>query len=86
MSPFEVASGCDVVEAGRRWPDLHIRGGIDKRVLAAGPQAIDKVLCRILPTMVKRGRYIPCCDHAVPDDVSLANYLHFRRRVCESDH
>jgi len=86
MSPFEVASGCDVVEAGRRWPDLHIRGGIDKRVLAAGPQAIDKILRRILPTMVKRGRYIPCCDHAVPDDVSLANYLHFRRRVCEWDH
>lgn len=86
MSPFEVASGCDVVEAGRRWPDLHIRGGIDKRILAAGPEAIDRMLDRILPPMVARGRYIPCADHAVPDDVSLANYLHYRRRTCEMDH
>jgi len=86
MSPFEVASGGDVVEAGRRWPQLHIRGGIDKRILAAGPKAIDKMLRRLLPPMVRRGRYIPCCDHAVPDDVSLANYLHFRKRVQEGDH
>ena len=86
MSPFEVAAGCDIVEAGRRWPDLAIRGGIDKRVLAAGPDAIDRVLRRILPPMVERGRYIPCCDHAVPDDVSLASYLHYRRRAVEWDH
>ncbi|MBM3474883.1 MAG: hypothetical protein FJX75_16600, partial [Armatimonadetes bacterium] len=31
MSPFEVASGCDVVEIGREWPHLAIFGGIDKR-------------------------------------------------------
>ena len=86
MSPFEAASGCDVVEVGRRWPDLHIRGGIDKRVLAAGPMAINKMLDHILPTMVRRGRYSPCCDHAVPEDVSLANYLYYRNRVTEMDH
>jgi uroporphyrinogen decarboxylase len=34
MSPFEVASGCDVVEVGRMYPDLAIFGGIDKRILA----------------------------------------------------
>jgi uroporphyrinogen decarboxylase len=86
MSPFEVASGCDVVAQGREHPDLHIRGGIDKRVLAAGPDAIDRMLERILPPMVARGRYIPCADHAVPDDVSLANYMHYRKRVMELDH
>jgi uroporphyrinogen decarboxylase len=86
MSPWEVASDCDVVEAGRRWPDLMLSGGIDKRVLAAGPRGIDRMLERILPPMVARGRYIPTCDHAVPEDVSLENYLHFRRRVMELDH
>lgn len=86
MSPFEVASGCDVVAIGRRWPELHIRGGIDKRVLARGPDAIDRMLKGLLPPMVARGRYVPCCDHAVPDDVSLASYLHYRRRVIEMDH
>jgi len=34
MMPFEVASGCDVVEVGRQYPWLVIRGGIDKRILA----------------------------------------------------
>jgi len=86
MSPWEAASGCDVVEAGRRWPDLHMRGGIDKRVLAAGPEAIDRMLQHIMPPMVKRGRYIPTCDHAVPQDVSLANYVYFRKRIREMDH
>jgi uroporphyrinogen decarboxylase len=86
MSPFEVASGCDVVEIGRRYPEFHIRGGIDKRILAAGPEAIDRMLDRIMPVMVPRGRYIPSPDHAVPDDVSLASYMHYRKRVMEMDH
>jgi len=83
MSPFEVASGCDVVEIGRKYPDLCMRGGIDKRVLAAGPKAIDAMVERIFPIMRKRGGYIPCCDHGVPAEVSYANYLHYRRRCVE---
>jgi len=86
MSPWEVASGCDVVEIGRRWPDLVMAGGIDKRVLAAGKEAIDRHVEHIIPAMLERGGYIPTCDHGVPDDVSLENYLHYRRRVCELDH
>ncbi|MCC7490890.1 MAG: hypothetical protein IT204_01005 [Fimbriimonadaceae bacterium] len=83
MSPFEVASGCDVVAIGRRWPDLAIFGGIDKRVLAAGPAAIDEMLERILPPLRARGGFIPTCDHGVPPEVSLANYEHYRRRCLE---
>jgi hypothetical protein len=83
MSPFEVASGCDVVEIGRAWPDLALGGGIDKRVLAQGPREIDAMLNRIVPAMRARGGYIPMCDHGVPDNVSYANYLHYRRRLVE---
>ena len=36
--------------------------------------------------MKARGGYIPTCDHGVPDNVSYANYLHYRRRMCEMDH
>lgn len=86
MSPFEVASGCDVVEIARRHPDLVMMGGIDKRVLAAGKDAIEAHLQHIVPFMVERGGYVPTCDHGVPDDVSLENYLYYRRRVCELDH
>jgi uroporphyrinogen decarboxylase len=83
MSPFEVASGCDVVEIGGQYPDLVIFGGIDKRVLATTPKEIDKMLERILPPMRERGGYIPTCDHGVPEEVSLANYLHYRKRCVE---
>jgi len=83
MSPFEVASGCDVVEIGARYPGLAIFGGIDKRVLAQDKGAIDRMVDRILPTMRRRGGYIPHCDHSVPEEVSLENYLHYRRRCIE---
>jgi hypothetical protein len=83
MSPFEVASGCDVQEIGRRYPELVMRGGIDKRVLARGRQAIDSMVNRILPAMKKRGGYLPMCDHGVPAEVPFADYVYFRQRVAE---
>ncbi|MDD3243029.1 MAG: uroporphyrinogen decarboxylase family protein [Eubacteriales bacterium] len=83
LSPFEVASGCDVVALRRQYPDLLMRGGIDKRILAQGPAAIDAELDRIMPFMVSRGGYIPCCDHGVPEEVSFENYLHYRKRMAE---
>jgi len=83
MSPFEVAAGCDVVELGQRYPDLVMFGGIDKRVLAHSKAAIDAHLERILPPMRARGGYIPTCDHGVPEEVTLDNYLHYRKRCVE---
>ena len=83
MSPFEVASGCDVVETGKEYPDLIMRGGFDKRILAVSREAIDREVDRILPVMKRRGGYIPTCDHGVPEEVSFQNYMHFRKRVLE---
>jgi uroporphyrinogen decarboxylase len=83
MSPFEVASGCDVVEIGRKWPDLVMTGGIDKRVLAKSKSDIDEMVERIFPAMRERGGYIPTCDHGVPAEVPLENYIHYRKRAEE---
>ena len=83
MSPFEVASGCDVVKVAREYPDLVITGGIDKRVLAKGKADIDRMLEYILPAMRARGGYVPTCDHGVPAEVSLENYLYYRKRAVE---
>jgi len=83
MSPFEVASGCDVVEIGARFPGLAMFGGIDKRILAKSKEAIDRHVERILPAMRERGGYIPTCDHGVPEEVSLDNYMHYRKRCLE---
>lgn len=83
MSPFEVASGCDVVELGRKYPDVRMSGGIDKRILAEGREAIDRHLDYIMPAMKRRGGYIPTCDHGVPEEVSFENYLYYRKRMLE---
>jgi hypothetical protein len=83
LSPFEAASGCDVVRTGKEYPELLIRGGFDKRILASGKDAIDREVDRVMPVMKKRGGYIPTCDHGVPEEVSFENYLHYRKRMAE---
>jgi hypothetical protein len=83
MSPFEVASGCDVVAIGQQYPDLVMSGGVDKRILAESKDAIDRMVDRIFPAMQKRGGYIPTCDHGVPEEVPYENYLHYRKRALE---
>lgn len=83
FSPLEVASGCDVVAMGRQYPELVFSGGFDKRILAAGPAAIDREVDRIFPVMHARGGYFPTCDHGVPPEVNWRDYLHFRRRCLE---
>lgn len=81
LFPFEVQCGMDVnrvrEEFGR---DLRIWGGIDKRALAIGPEAIDAELERVKP-LVADGGYIPHLDHGVPPDVSFANYCYYMERL-----
>ena len=83
MSPFEAASGCDVVEIRKQYPELLMRGGIDKRILAQGRDAIDRELERVIPFMRECGGYIPVCDHGVPEEVRFEDYCHFRARLRE---
>ena len=82
LFPMEVAAGADVNHYRRKFPGLALLGGIDKRALAAGPDAIDRELERIRPALAKE-RYIPDLDHLVPDDVSWDNFCHFARRLCD---
>jgi len=83
FSPFEVASGCDVVAIGKQYPEMILQGGFDKRILAAGKDAIDREVDRIFPVMYERGGYIPTCDHGVPAEVNWRDYVHFRKRCME---
>ena len=86
MSPFEVTAGNNVVELAKKYPDMVMIGGIDKRILAEGKEAIDSYLGRVMPFMVKRDGFIPTCDHGVPDNVSYENYMYYRERMIELDH
>ena len=66
-----------------RAADLLISGGLDKREMAKGKEAIDRMVDAILPVMKKRGGYIPTCDHGVPEEVKLDDYLYLRKRLHE---
>jgi uroporphyrinogen-III decarboxylase len=83
LSPFEVAAGSDVVRTGTQYPELLISGGLDKREIAKGKDAIDRMVDAILPKMKERGGYIPTCDHGVPEEVSLKDYMYLRKRIRE---
>jgi uroporphyrinogen decarboxylase len=83
LSPFEAASGCDVIRTAREYPDLLISGGFDKRILAKDKDAIGREIDRIMPVMKKRGAYIPTCDHGVPEEVNFENYRYYRSRMKE---
>jgi Uroporphyrinogen-III decarboxylase len=83
MSPFEAASGCDVVEVRKKYPELLISGGFDKRIMARDFDAIDREIERIMPFMKAQGGFIPTCDHGVPEEVSFENYMHFREKMLE---
>lgn len=76
--PFEVQAGMDVTQIRKDFGDnFTIIGGIDKRALAVGKDAIRKEVDRVLPYFLESGRYIPCLDHTVPVNVSYENYKYY---------
>jgi hypothetical protein len=69
--PIEVAAGNDINAYRETFGNkMAYRGGVDKRAIAKGGEAIRRELQRIEP-VVRSGGYIPGCDHAIPPDVSL---------------
>jgi len=85
ITPCEAAAGMDVAELGKKYPELVMIGGIDKRELAKDKQAIRKEVMRKVPLLIERKGYFPGVDHAVPPDVSLSNYRYFvslLKRLC----
>jgi len=84
MFPIEIGTwGADPIAYRRRFGKrLLMAGGFDKHILARSPQAIDAEIRRLAP-LVEEGGFIPFCDHRVPPDVPLANYLHYCRKAKE---
>jgi len=81
MYPFEVQAGCDIVEIRKRFPDLLMMGGLDKRVLAQSRDDIDRELRGKLPFMLEHGGYIPYADHVIPPDASWENFAYYRESI-----
>ena len=83
MIPFEVQAGCDVVEYAKKYPDLLIMGGFDKRILwdGCGPEDIDRELERLKPLFAPGVKYCIAPDHLVSPETSLANFTYFVEKV-----
>jgi uroporphyrinogen decarboxylase len=83
MHPMEVAAGMDVRTTRRRYGrNVTFLGGIDKRALAKGRQAIDaEVVPKVRELRDTGGGFVVQCDHGVPPDISLDNFRYYRDRV-----
>ncbi|MDP6355614.1 MAG: uroporphyrinogen decarboxylase family protein [Planctomycetota bacterium] len=87
FGPFERAAGMDPVKVRREYgKSVCMIGGVDKREVAKGPEAIEAELERSVIPIIDQGGFIPTIDHAVPPDVSLSNfqyYLDAKRKILE---
>lgn len=58
---------------------LVLMGGVDKRALIAGGDAIDRELDKLTP-ILEAGGYIPMVDHRCPPEVSYETYLYYLKK------
>ena len=73
--PLEVAAGVDAVALSKEYGrSLRLIGGIDKRALIKGKDAIDREVQSKLPYLKEAGGYIPTIDHVIPPDIPLENF------------
>ncbi len=71
--PLERQAGVDVAAIRENHPDFKIIGAYDKMVMNKGEEAMRQEWERLLPVM-KKGGFIPSCDHQTPPGVSLEQY------------
>lgn len=75
--PVEIAAGNDLKTYQEAYGNsMAYMGGVDKRAIAKGGEAIIKQIEMLRP-VVQRGGYIPICDHALPSDVSWPNMIEY---------
>ena len=82
MFPVEVGVwGTDPVRYRQQYGrDLLMMGGFDKHILARSRREIELEIHRLAP-LVADGGFIGFCDHRVPPDVPLENYVFYCETV-----
>ncbi len=83
VHPCEVNAGMDVGALREAFPTLNLNGGIDKRALARGREAIDAELERCFRVAWAQGRYTPSLDHGAPPDIPWDNVRYYADRYRE---
>lgn len=80
LYPIERHTGMDLREVRHKFPDLRICGGFAHDALSGGRDGIDKAL-KETEEILKTGGYIPHMDHFVPPDVTLDNFVYYRKKL-----
>ena len=80
--PLERQAGVDLVCLREQYPDFLFIGGFDKMTMPLGEEAMRAEFERLLPVM-RKGGYIPSCDHQTPPGVSFENYQIYVRLLKE---
>jgi len=82
--PIEVAAGNDIVAYREQFGSrMAYRGGIDKRAIAAGGDAMRSEVLRVVPPLLRTGGFIPSCDHGVPPDISWPSFVEYSRLLAQ---
>jgi len=86
--PIERASAVSPQQWRKRFgKGLRLWGGVDKRVLPQGKDAIRAHLRKFIP-LIEEGGFIPTIDHTVPPDISwddFRNYMDMKRDLLAGD-
>ncbi len=83
MFPLEVSAGVDPYAWREEFGlEVRLRGGIAKRPLVEGGDAIDRELERVAP-LLEQGGFIPHLDHLVPPDIPYDHYWEYLEKKRE---
>lgn len=75
--PCEIAAHNDPIAYRKRYgKDIAILGTIDKRELRFDFERVKQEVMSKVPWLMEQGGYIPGCDHGVPPDVPVRNFLY----------
>ncbi|HOJ33501.1 MAG TPA: uroporphyrinogen decarboxylase family protein [Candidatus Hydrogenedentes bacterium] len=75
--PIERAANVSPVAWRKQFgKSLRLWGGVDKREVAKGPEAIKAHLRELIP-LIEEGGYIPTLDHTAPPDISWDNFRYY---------
>ena len=76
--PIEVAAHNDIALYNKKYgASMAYTGGIDKRAIAAGGNTMEAEVRRVTEPFLIKGGLIPGCDHGVPHDISLKNFIEY---------
>ena len=82
--PCEPAAGMDIVKLRKKYgKKIAFKGGIDKHVLRAGIEEIDRELAYKLQPLMQEGGVVFGIDHRIPNGTPLENYRHYVKKTRE---